>query len=125
MQLATVQDAEAALGVTLPAEDQLRMGRLLRQSSSLVLGYARMPEPAIGDQIPATLVDVTVEIALRTFQSRATPGARRESTGPYSVDWSDSAAQGGPYLTDADRVALSPYRRSAVSVRLESDRFMS
>lgn len=124
MLLATLEDVEYAMGAVLSGTDRLRMDRLLHQANALVLGYLRMPEPSDPAAIPEVLRETVIEITLRAHGAAATPpGVRRQSTGPFSIEWTDQASQGGIYLTDADRMVLAPYRRSGMSVPLTSERY--
>lgn len=66
-----------------------------------------------GDDIPDDVKGACLAIASRLYTTAATGGVSQESLGAYSVTYSHST---GPALTDDEKAALKPFRRTAGTV---------
>lgn len=123
MALATPQDVEQALRRPLTVEESLYVSGQLEAASDLVVGHLnpfQVPDPT-----PGAISRVVAEMvaALLSRPTETVPlDAKSTHAGPYGVTFLSGATSLGPYFTDALKARLRPYRPSAVTISLKSDR---
>lgn len=124
MALATTADVTAALGRGLTSAESATVENLLDQASDLVvgyLGYTPSPVPGAVARVAATMV---VAVYAKPATNTADYGVNgynviKESL-PVKVG-EESATSEGPWLTNALKMRLRPYRLGAFSVALVSE----
>jgi len=124
MALATTQDVVDALGRALTSAESATVENLLDQASDLVVGYlGATPDPVPGavSRVVATMV---VAVYLKPYVNTADYGVNgynviKESM-PVKVGV-ESATTEGPWLTNALKMRLRPYRLGAFAVEMRSE----
>lgn len=125
MALASSSDVVAALGRSLTSAETTAVSNQLDQASDLVVGYlGRYPDP-----VPGAVARVVATMVAAVFNKPTVTTADYDATG-YSTSREyaqvhvgvESATSSGPWLTNALKQRLSPYRVSVRSVGIVSDR---
>lgn len=126
MALAASADVVAALGRSLTAAETTAVANQLDQASDLVVGHlGGWPDP-----VPGPVARVVATMVAAVFDKPAITTADYDATG-YSTSreyaevrvGAESATTSGPWLTNALRARLRPYRRAARPVKLVSDQW--
>ncbi|UVD40870.1 head-to-tail adaptor [Mycobacterium phage Kashi_VT1] len=126
--LATLDDVKAALRAmdkpelaeALAAED---VTDLLQEASDLVTGHlwpGEVPTPT-----PPTITRVTASVAATalTKPKELLPETESLQADGFGVKFTPGAGSPGCYLTAAQKTRLRPWKRSAVSVPMSSERY--
>lgn len=124
MALATQDDVEAALGRSLTSTEEGTIDSLLEEASDLVVGYlGNTPDPVPDAVIRAT---ATVVVAVLTKPSITVANydaggynSAREAAGVFVGN--ESATSSGPWLTNALKQRLKPYRVAVRCVPVVSE----
>lgn len=122
MALATQADVVKALRRVLTTEEAEHVDDQLDEASDLVLGYLKCPPVA---PTPDAIVRVVAAmVAALLNRPKTTPvNADQITAGEYGWKFTEGSTSDGPWLTSAQKMRLAPYRCSAVSVPLVSDRY--
>ncbi|ASZ72642.1 head-to-tail adaptor [Mycobacterium phage Apocalypse] len=126
--LASLDDVKAALRAmgkpelaeALAAED---VTDLLQEATDLVTGHlwpGEVPSPA-----PPTITRVTASVAATalTKPKELLPETESLQADGFGVKFTPGAGSPGCYLTAAQKTRLRPWKRSAVSVPMSSERY--
>ncbi|AXH49983.1 head-to-tail adaptor [Mycobacterium phage Homura] len=126
--LASLDDVKAALRAmgkpelaeALAAED---VTDLLQEATDLVTGYlwpGEVPSPT-----PPTITRVTASVAATalTKPKELLPETESLQADGFGVKFTPGAGSPGCYLTAAQKTRLRPWKRSAVSVPMSSERY--
>ena len=124
MALATQADVVKALRGPLTTEEAEHVDDQLDEASDLVLGYLKCP-PATPTPEAVVRVVAAMVAALITRPQTTPLNADSLNAGPYGWKFVEGSTSDGPWLTSAQKMCLAPYRCSAVSVPLVSDRYSS
>lgn len=118
--LATPGDVEERLGRPLTPDEQNRTDPgLLDEASDLVVGYLGADPSADGTvAVPPPVARVVARMVARVLQQSTAAGgvfgatSMTDQIGDFSQtrQFPAGATSGGPWLTQADKVALKPYR---------------
>lgn len=124
MALATPVDVEKILGRPLTAEEQARVDSQLDEASDLALGYLGCPPPT---PTPEAITRVVASMVAAVIERPKTQPANADSVnaGPYGWKFTEGSTSGGPWLTASQKMRLKPYRCTARSVPLVSERYES
>lgn len=124
MAFADDGDVGDALGRSLTSSENLLVDNLLEQASDLVAGYlGYTPDP-----VPAAVTRVVATMVVAVFTKPSVTVADYDASG-YSTTREaagvrvgvESATTEGPWLTNALKMRLRPYRDAVVSLRMESE----
>ena len=124
MALATTDDVTDALGRALTQAESATVEYLLDQASDLVVGYlGATPDPVPG-AVARVVATMVVAVYLKPYTNTADYGVNgynviKESM-PIKVGI-ESATTEGPWLTNALKMRLRPYRLGAFSVEMRSE----
>ena len=124
MAFATAVDVVAALGRSLTAAESVSVSNQLEQATDLVAAYlGNEPDPVPGAvaRVVATMVAAVFSkpsITVADYDSSGYSTAR-EAAGVYVG--TESATTSGPWLTNALRERLKPYRVSVRAVTVISE----
>jgi hypothetical protein len=122
MALATPTDVERALRRPLTTEESAYVDEPLEVASDLVVGHLH-PFP-VPTPTPEAVTRVVAEMVAALLNRP--PGVMQDvqSTreGPFGTTWVTGSTSLGPYLTDAMKDRLRPFRPSAATISLGSDR---
>ncbi len=124
MALATSADVVAALGRSLTATETTAVSNQLDQASDLVVGYlGQYPDP-----VPGAVARVVATMVAAVFDKPAVTTADYDASGYSTASeyarvavGNESATTSGPWLTNALRKRLQPYRCGVRSVGLLSE----
>lgn len=122
MSLATQDDVRAALRRELTESEQDWIDGLLNEASDLVVGYLNpslvpTPTPAAISRVVAGMV-----AAVLNRPSGILPDTQSLTSDSYGVTFASGATSPGPYLTQAFKDRLSPYRLGIVEMSMSSER---
>lgn len=126
MALATSADVVAALGRSLTAAETTAVASQLDQASDLVVGHlGRYPDP-----VPGAVARCVATMVAAVFDKPAITTADYDASG-YSTSREyarvavgvESATSSGPWLTNALKQRLRPYRRGVRSAGLRSEQW--
>lgn len=120
--LATQNDVRDALRRELTADEALWIDSLLAEASDLVAGY--LSPYQIPESIPAPITRVVAAMAaaVLTRPSTLLPDTQSVTADIYGVTFQPGATSPGPYLTDAFKKRLRPFRAGNVVVGVNSER---
>lgn len=115
--LASQADVEAALGRSLTPAETTQINSLLGEASDLIIGHLGCDptDPDADPPVPATVTRVAARMVARVFgqasQAFGSEGTT-ETVGPFSrtVRFASGTTSGAPWVTNADKVSLRPYR---------------
>lgn len=124
MAYATSSDVVAALGRSLTAAESVSVSNQLEQATDLVAAYlGNEPDPVPGAvaRVVATMVAAVFSKPSITVADYDASGysTAREAAGVYVG--TESATTSGPWLTNALRERLKPYRVSVRAVTVISE----
>jgi hypothetical protein len=128
MAFATAVDVVAALGRSLTSAESAAVDNQLDQATDLVVGYlGSTPDP-----VPGAVTRVVATMVAAVFTKPAVTTSDYNATG-YNVArevatvqvGTESATTSGPWLTNALKMRLNPYRVGAVTVFTVSSEFGS
>ena len=124
MAYATSSDVVAALGRSLTAAESVSVSNQLDQATDLVAAYlGTQPDPVPGavTRVVATMVAAVFSKPSITVADYDASGysTAREAAGVYVG--TESATTSGPWLTNALRERLKPYRVSVRAVTVISE----
>lgn len=111
--LATVQDLSDWLDQPIDPANS-RAVAVLSAASSLVRSYTQqdwVDEAGALVEVPDDVVTVVLQVAERKWRNPT--GAIQETTGPFSVRYSERSGD-GLFLTDTERRMLARYKRDAL-----------
>ena len=111
--LATVQDLSDWLDQPIDPANS-RAVAVLSAASSLVRSYTQqdwVDEAGALVEVPDDVVTVVLQVAERKWRNPS--GAIHETTGPFSVRYSERSGD-GLFLTDTERRMLARYKRDAL-----------
>lgn len=120
---ATEGEVAARLGRDLTVGEVGQVQAMLRDASALVDGYLGRVEPF--DVVPAAVSDVVARMVVRALTSEDAPegvSTLQQSSGPYARTFTYAGEGSSLWLGAAEKMMLRPWRLSAVSVPLVSDR---
>ena len=124
--LATQDHVRAALRRELTEAELPWVVGLIAEASDLVVGYlSPWTVPTFPEEIPEPIARV-VAAMVATVLSRPQgllPDTQSLTADVYSVQFAAGSTSSGPYLTDALRKRLRPYKSSCLVVELGSERF--
>ena len=128
MALATTVDVQGALRALQRADLAAALmdadvSELLQNASDLVTGYlwpGEVPTP-----VPDTIKRVTASVVAvsLTRPRELLPETQSLQADGFGVTFTPGAGSPGVYLSAAHKTALRPWKRSAVSVPMSSERF--
>ena len=121
MPLATTDDVRNALRRELTEDEQDWADNLIEESADLVIGYLhpyQIPDPAPG---PITRVVAAMVAAVFNRPAGILPDTQSLTADSYGIQFAAGATSPGPYLTNAFKERLDPYRVSSVVVGLSSE----
>ncbi|QXO13939.1 head-to-tail adaptor [Mycobacterium phage Illumine] len=124
--LATLDDVKAALramGKPELADGLVDVADLLQEASDLVTGHlwpGEVPTPT-----PPTITRVTASVAATALSKpkELLPETESLQADGFGVKFTPGAGSPGCYLTAAQKTRLRPWKRSAVSVPMSSERY--
>jgi hypothetical protein len=128
MAFATEVDVENALGRSLTSAESAAVDNQIDQATDLVVGYlGTAPDP-----VPGAVTRVVATMVAAVFDKPAITTSDYNATG-YNVSreaatvqvGNESATTSGPWLTNALKMRLNPYRIGAVTVFTVSSEFGS
>ena len=124
MAYATSSDVVAALGRSLTTAESVSVSNQLEQATDLVVGYLDRqldPVPGAVTRVVATMVAAVFSKPSITVADYDASGysTAREAAGVYVG--TESATTSGPWLTNALRERLKPYRVSMRAVTVISE----
>lgn len=119
MAFATDDDVSDALGRSLTSSEALSVDNLLEQATDLVIGYGI---PAGINPVPGAVKRVVAAMVVAVFNKPAITVADYNASG-YSTALEsasvrvgmESATTSGPWLTNALRMRLNPYRSGGLN----------
>lgn len=119
MAFATAVDVVAALGRSLTSAESAAVDNQLDQATDLVVGYLG----ATPDPVPGAVTRVVATMVAAVFTKPAVTTSDYNATG-YNVArevatvqvGTESATTTGPWLTNALKMRLNPYRVGALKV---------
>ena len=122
MSLAIQDDVRAALRRDLTENEELGVEALIEEASDLVLGYLHPYQ--IPAQTPGPIVRVVASMvaAVLSRPSNLLPDTQSLTADAYGVTFLAGATSPGPYLTEAFKRRLRPYRPGITTVTLGSER---
>jgi cell wall-associated NlpC family hydrolase len=128
MAFATAVDVVAALGRSLTSDESAAVENQLDQATDLVVGYLG----ATPDPVPGAVTRVVATMVAAVFTKPATNNSDYGANGYNVVREAmtvkvgvESATTSGPWLTNALKMRLSPYRVGALTVFTVSSEFGS
>lgn len=126
MALATEDDVVAALGRSLTSTESGVVENLLDEASDLVVGYLGFSPDPVPGAVARVVASMVVAVLLKPSVSVADYDASGYSTAREAASVRvgvESATTTGPWLTNALRERLRPFRIAVVSVRMISDQY--
>lgn len=128
MAFATSVDVVAALGRSLTSAESAAVDNQIDQATDLVVGYLG----GIPDPVPGAVTRVVATMVAAVFNKPANITSDYNASG-YNVSREvatvqvgvESATTSGPWLTNALRTRLSPYRFSSLTVITVASEFGS
>lgn len=123
MALASEEHVQSALRRELTDSELVWIDGLLEECSDLVIGY--LDPYVVPDPVPGPIVRVTALCAAAVLKrpDNILPGTESLTADSYGVTFSNGSTSLGPYLTDAMKRRLDPYRVSAGVSSLSSELF--
>ena len=126
MAFAAAADVTAALGRSLTSAESGVVANLLDQADDLIIGYGI--DPAI-DPVPGAVTRVAATMVVAVFTKPSINIADYDATGYRSSSETasvhvgiESATTQGPWLTNALKMRLNPYRTAGMNqVKLASE----
>lgn len=124
MAYATSSDVVAALGRSLTSAESVAVSNQLEQATDLVIGYlGNEPDPVPGavTRVVATMVAAVFSkpsITVADYDASGYSSAREAAGVHVGVE---SATTSGPWLTNALKERLKPYRIAIRSVAVTSE----
>lgn len=124
MAYATSSDVVAALGRSLTSAESVAVSNQLEQATDLVIGYlGNEPDPVPGavTRVVATMVAAVFSkpsITVADYDASGYSSAREAAGVHVGVE---SATTSGPWLTNALKERLKPYRTAIRSVAVTSE----
>ena len=122
MPLATDDDVRDALRRNLTESEEQWVDALILEAGDLVAGYLHpyvMPE-----DVPEPITRVVASMVAAVFSRPAgiLPETQSLTADSYGVQFMPGATSPGPYLTEAFKKRLRPYRVDSVVVAVSSER---
>jgi len=124
MALATQEDVEQALRRPLTTEELEYLSEPLEAASDHVVGYLHpfpVPTPT-PDAVKRVVAEMVAALLSRPSTDALPLEVKSMQVGPYGSTFAAGATSLGPYLTEAMKLRLRPFRPSAVSIALGSGR---
>lgn len=128
MAFATDDDVSDALGRSLTSSEATVVDSLLEQASDLIIGYGI---PYDIDPVPGAVTRVAASMVVAVFTKPSINIADYDATGYRTTSETasvrvgmESATTTGPWLTNALKMRLNPYRSKGmnqIGMRSESD----
>ena len=125
MAFAAAVDVTAALGRSLTSAESGIVSNLLEQATDLVVGYGIDPDIS---PVPGAVKRVVATMVVAVFTKPAVTVADYDASGYRTARESTAVQIGpetstteGPWLTNALKMRLKPYRRSMFQVGMASE----
>ncbi len=122
MALTDQAEVERQLGRELTDEELATLPGLLDEASDLVLGYLGLDTAP--DPVPDAVARATASMVVAVYTRPASVplNAEQQNAGIYGVRYTTGSTSGSPWLSNAIKMRLDPYRTGMVTMSMVSER---